>query len=126
MITVISYVDPDYTDDKDLYPITMSCNETGGEFTFSGCYLKNQGEGDNPSIDDPTVEQKAKRIININAIYWFDPDATDAITPHADGNVESITSVQLPGGLPTYTATRTSTSAPSIVDVGGVKYASIH
>ena len=20
--------DPDYTDDKDLYPITMSCNET--------------------------------------------------------------------------------------------------
>ena len=42
-------------------------------FKLSGCYNLNQGEGDNPNINDPTDDQIAERYIKHFSTFRLEP-----------------------------------------------------
>ncbi len=81
-----------YTDNENLHPFRLRCDSNGGEFELLGCYPLNQGDGDDPDIDDPTTEQLALRIIKENAIFYFDPDDAATVTTESDGRIKKISS----------------------------------
>ena len=86
-----------YTDNKELHPITIECNNPGSGFTFRGCYPLDEPNSvdalDKTDKDDPTTEQLALRIIKENALFHFDPSSGSDYVTIDNGKVAEIKSL---------------------------------
>ena len=115
----------DYADNSTYHPLSLHCDSTGADFRFSGCYpLDDLSDNfDDETIDDPTDDQLAIRIIENHAQYWFDPNASGAILKDATDKVEKITSVSLKRNPEGHEAIRVDpTKGPVLETRGDIKY----
>ena len=104
--------DNGYSDNPELHPLKITCNETGGVFIFSGCFEDTGNE--------PTNEELAHRIISANALFHFDPNDASTVSTDSDDRVTEIRSLPTKTG-DTPKLVRNDTSGPLLEDHNGIK-----
>ena len=91
-----------YEDWTEYHPFRLICPQTGEKFVLRGCYPLDQGEGDNPSVHDPTDDQLALRILESESLFHFDPNAGSDFVDYDQSDSNKLVSIKsLPNKLGT-------------------------